>query len=112
MDLSSLFHPAVAAWFENRFVRATAAQGEAWPLIKAGRHTLIAAPTGSGKTFAAFMAAIDDLVRRGIAGGLKDERYPAQPGRAARRHSRRTAPACTSGRRHQDLGANGRHAGA
>ena len=73
MNLRSLFHPAVADWFESRFARATAAQVDAWPLIKAGRHTLIAAPTGSGKTFAAFMAAIDELVRQGIAGELKDE---------------------------------------
>jgi ATP-dependent helicase Lhr and Lhr-like helicase len=73
MDFRSLFHPAVADWFETRFARATAAQADAWPLIKAGRHTLIAAPTGSGKTFAAFLAAIDDLVRQGIAGELKDE---------------------------------------
>jgi ATP-dependent Lhr-like helicase len=34
---------------------------------------LVAAPTGSGKTFAAFMAAIDDLVRQGLDGGLLDE---------------------------------------
>jgi len=73
MDLRSLFHPAVADWFESRFARATQAQADAWPLIKAGRHTLIAAPTGSGKTFAAFLAAIDDLVRQGIAGDLRDE---------------------------------------
>src|SRR5690348_3550241 len=73
MDLKSLFHPAVADWFGHRFVRATPAQGDAWPLIKSGRHTLIAAPTGSGKTFAAFLAAIDDLVCQGIAGELKDE---------------------------------------
>jgi ATP-dependent Lhr-like helicase len=73
MDLRSLFHPAVADWFENRFVHATPAQADAWPLLKAGRHTLIAAPTGSGKTFAAFLAAIDDLVRQGIAGELRDE---------------------------------------
>ena len=73
MDLKSLFHPAVADWFGHRFVRATPAQGDAWPLIKSGRHTLIAAPTGSGKTFAAFLAAIDDPVCQGIAGELKDE---------------------------------------
>ena len=73
MDFRSLFHPAVADWFASRFADATPAQVDAWPLIKAGRDTLIAAPTGSGKTFAAFMAAIDDLVRQGIAGDLKDE---------------------------------------
>jgi ATP-dependent Lhr-like helicase len=73
MTVSSLLHPAVAGWFASRFADATPAQADAWPLIKAGRDTLIAAPTGSGKTFAAFMAAIDDLVRQGIAGELKDE---------------------------------------
>jgi ATP-dependent Lhr-like helicase len=69
----TLFHPAVTAWFQERFGSATPAQAEAWPLIKAGRNVLVAAPTGSGKTLAAFMAAIDDLVRQGTAGALKDE---------------------------------------
>src|SRR5262245_48495696 len=73
--MKSLFHPAVAAWFGSRFASATMSQDEAWPSIKAGHHTLIAAPTGSGKTFAAFMAAIDDLVRLGVAGKLEDETH-------------------------------------
>ncbi len=73
MKFASLFHPAVAAWFERSFAAPTAAQAEAWPAIKAGRHALIAAPTGSGKTLAAFLAAIDGLVRQGIAGRLADE---------------------------------------
>ena len=34
---------------------------------------LVAAPTGSGKTFAAFLAAIDELVKEGAAGALPDE---------------------------------------
>jgi ATP-dependent Lhr-like helicase len=71
---ASLFHPAVADWFERSFAAPTAAQAAAWPAIHAGRHTLIAAPTGSGKTLAAFLAAIDALVRQGVVdGGLKDE---------------------------------------
>jgi ATP-dependent Lhr-like helicase len=70
---SSLFHPAVAEWFERCFLAPTAAQAEAWPAIQAGIHTLIAAPTGSGKTLAAFLATIDGLVRQGLGGGLKDE---------------------------------------
>src|SRR5262245_59061607 len=69
----SLFHPAVAAWFDRSFAAPTAAQAQAWPSIKAGRNTLIAAPTGSGKTLAAFLAAIDGLVRQGLESGLKDE---------------------------------------
>src|SRR5947209_8190260 len=73
MSRSALLHPAVAAWFERAFRTPTAAQAQAWPAIKARRNVLIAAPTGSGKTFAAFMAAIDDLVRQGLDGQLRDE---------------------------------------
>ncbi len=69
---ASLFHPAVAEWFDRSFATPTAAQAKAWPAIQAGRHTLIAAPTGSGKTLAAFLAAIDGLVRQGLAGGLAE----------------------------------------
>ncbi|HEV2009381.1 MAG TPA: DEAD/DEAH box helicase, partial [Burkholderiales bacterium] len=70
---TSLFHPAVDAWFRRAFDAPTEAQQKAWPAIVAARDVLIAAPTGSGKTLAAFMGAIDDLVRRGVAGGLPDE---------------------------------------
>ena len=56
------FHPAVAAWFRERFVDGpTPAQLEAWPHIAAGEHTLVAAPTGSGKTLAGFLMAINRL---------------------------------------------------
>ncbi len=68
------FHPAVSRWFERTFPAPTPAQAAAWPAIKAGRHTLVAAPTGSGKTLTAFLSALDDLVRRGLeGGGLPDE---------------------------------------
>ncbi len=73
MGTLSLFHPAVAAWFERSFAAPTEAQRAAWPAIKAGRHVLIAAPTGSGKTLAAFLAAIDGLVRQALAAPLPDE---------------------------------------
>ncbi|MGN2243481.1 DEAD/DEAH box helicase [Frateuria sp. GZRR33] len=63
------FHPAVARWFQRSFPAPTAAQAGAWPNIHAGRHTLVAAPTGSGKTLTAFLAAIDALVREGLANG-------------------------------------------
>ncbi|MGJ7521700.1 DEAD/DEAH box helicase [Variovorax sp. LT1P1] len=73
MPLAS-FHPAVAAWFTRTFPAPTPAQTAAWPTIRARRDTLVAAPTGSGKTLTAFLAALDDLVVRGLApGGLPDE---------------------------------------
>ena len=61
------FHPAVVSWFIRHFAAPTEAQTRAWPLLKARRSTLVAAPTGSGKTLTAFLAAIDELVREGIA---------------------------------------------
>jgi ATP-dependent Lhr-like helicase len=68
------FHPAVARWFGRTFTQPTEAQRLAWPSIRAGRNTLVAAPTGSGKTLTAFLAALDELVRRGLdAGSLPDE---------------------------------------
>src|SRR6059036_1840428 len=72
MPLSG-FHPAVTRWFGERFSAPTEPQRHAWPVIQAGRDALIAAPTGSGKTFAAFLAAIDSLVRKGLDGPLPDE---------------------------------------
>lgn len=68
------FHPAIARWFDAAFPGPTEAQVAAWPAIMAGRSTLVAAPTGSGKTLTAFLAAIDALVRESQEqGGLPDE---------------------------------------
>ncbi|MEP0843985.1 MAG: DEAD/DEAH box helicase [Phycisphaerae bacterium] len=65
------FHPTIQHWFAERFGEPTEPQRRGWPLIRAGRHALIAAPTGTGKTLAAYLWAIDDLARRGAA--LPDE---------------------------------------
>ncbi len=66
------FHPAVAAWFAGSFPVPTEAQLQAWPAIASGRDTLVAAPTGSGKTLTAFLTAIDALVCEGLSHGLPD----------------------------------------
>ena len=71
--VNDLFHPAVANWFAKQFDAPTPPQEHAWPSIKSRRHTLIAAPTGSGKTLSAFLSAIDELVRQALAGSLEDE---------------------------------------
>src|SRR6266568_1471898 len=63
------FHPAVAEWFRRRFPEGpTTPQAEGWPHIAAGRDTLIAAPTGSGKTLSGFLVCIDRLYRAHDAG--------------------------------------------
>ena len=69
------FHPAVRDWFLKRFPAPTEPQARAWPAIKKGEHTLIAAPTGSGKTLSAFLSAIDDLVWKAVEGKLVDETH-------------------------------------
>lgn len=66
------FHPLVADWFTQRFGTPTEPQELGWPAIAAGLPTLIAAPTGSGKTLTAFLAAVDRLIRRGLEGALPD----------------------------------------
>src|SRR5216110_127070 len=65
------FHPTIQRWFEERFGEPTEAQREGWPKIRSGRHTLISAPTGTGKTIAGYLSAIDSLARQGAK--LKDE---------------------------------------
>lgn len=66
----ALFHPVIQDWFSSRFQSPTEPQAEGWPHIAAGAHTLISAPTGSGKTLTAFLAVIDRLFRQAITGEL------------------------------------------
>src|SRR5262245_52439516 len=63
-DPLDLFLPPVGAWFRSALGQPTPAQRRGWPLIAAGRHTLILAPTGSGKTLADFLACLDALWRQ------------------------------------------------
>src|SRR5258708_10323415 len=72
------FHPAVRAWFERRFDAPSRAQELGWPVIGAandapGFDVLLCAPTGSGKSLAAFMWAINGLVLEAERGLLRDE---------------------------------------
>lgn len=55
------FHPVIREWFLNCFHRPTDIQKRAWPVIASGDHTLMTAPTGSGKTLTAFLWAIHQL---------------------------------------------------
>lgn len=66
-------HPLVYDWFINKFGSPTEPQEQGWPHILANKTTLISAPTGSGKTFAAFLICIERLVRHALAGELRDQ---------------------------------------
>ena len=68
MDVLDRFSPATRAWFRGSFAAPTAAQTGAWESISAGRHTLVVAPTGSGKTLSAFLWAIDRLLSPAAGG--------------------------------------------
>lgn len=69
----TLFHPVIQDWFRSRFAHATQPQEQGWPEIVAGHDILIAAPTGSGKTLTAFLAAIDRLFQLAEQGSLSNE---------------------------------------
>ncbi|MCI0746446.1 MAG: DEAD/DEAH box helicase, partial [Verrucomicrobia subdivision 3 bacterium] len=52
---------AVTEWFAKIYPAPTPAQSQAWPQIEAGRNVLIVSPTGTGKTFAAFLSVLNEL---------------------------------------------------
>ena len=60
------FHPLVGKWFEETFGGPSAPQQSGWPAIATGSHTLILAPTGTGKTLAAFLWELNELIVRGL----------------------------------------------
>ncbi len=55
------FSAPARGWFTSAFAAPTSAQAGAWDAISSGHHTLVVAPTGSGKTLSAFLWAIDEL---------------------------------------------------
>ena len=65
-----LLTPPVREWVAGTFGTLTPPQVAAIPAIHAGEHVLISAPTGTGKTLAAFLAVISELVASHQAGTL------------------------------------------
>ena len=59
------FHPVTASWFKAVFDAPTAPQRLGWPVIARGENALILAPTGTGKTLAAFLWCLDRLMLHG-----------------------------------------------
>ncbi|GAA1943447.1 Lhr family ATP-dependent helicase [Microbacterium deminutum] len=86
-DVLERFGPATQDWFRGAFPRPTDAQVGAWDAISAGRHALVVAPTGSGKTLSAFLWAIDRVFHE------KDSRPRPVAGR--KRRSTDAAPSPT-----------------
>jgi ATP-dependent Lhr-like helicase len=61
-DVLELFHAPAREWFNAVFDSPTRPQTLGWPGIAGGDSTLVLAPTGTGKTLAAFLWALDRLM--------------------------------------------------
>jgi ATP-dependent helicase Lhr and Lhr-like helicase len=90
------FHPVTAAWFKAVFDEPTAPQRMGWPVIARGENALILAPTGTGKTLAAFLWCLDRL--------MLQNREPATPASANRPPG---TPAGNEGKREQEYRGQG-----
>src|SRR5690348_3068418 len=64
------FHPIVRQWFTETLGEPSAPQRAGWPAIAQGDDTLILAPTGTGKTLAAFLWELNALITDGLEGPL------------------------------------------
>ncbi|HEX6057985.1 MAG TPA: DEAD/DEAH box helicase, partial [Gemmatimonadaceae bacterium] len=60
------FHPVVRRWFAETLGRPSEPQRQGWPVIATGAHTLVLAPTGTGKTLAAFLWELNALLVDGL----------------------------------------------
>ena len=69
-DALAPFHPIVRQWFTESLGEPSAPQRAGWPAIAGGEDTLILAPTGTGKTLAAFLWELNALISDGLEAPL------------------------------------------
>ena len=69
-DALAAFHPIVRDWFTETLGEPSAPQRAGWPAIASGADTLILAPTGTGKTLAAFLWELNALITEGLEAPL------------------------------------------
>ncbi|MDA3963029.1 MAG: DEAD/DEAH box helicase, partial [Planctomycetota bacterium] len=98
------FSPALQRWFST-IGSPTEPQRRGWPVIRAGGHALIAAPTGTGKTLAAFMVAIDQLIARGDQLGDETQVVYISPLKALGNDIEKNLQAPLQGAAHHDVTA-------
>jgi ATP-dependent Lhr-like helicase len=65
----SSFDPLIQKWFLEKVGTPTDIQKKSWPEIARGRHVLVTAPTGCGKTLSAFLWALHQLMTGAWPGG-------------------------------------------
>jgi len=61
----------IRTWFTHRFDAPTPAQWHGWPAIAHGDNVLICAPTGTGKTLAAFLPIVGAMLQEPSPGRLR-----------------------------------------
>ncbi|RLE96357.1 MAG: ATP-dependent helicase [Thermoprotei archaeon] len=74
-EVLKLLHPLVAEWFSSKYEDLTPPQKLGIVPIYEGRNVLISSPTGTGKTLAAFLVVISELIKMGFRGELEDKVY-------------------------------------
>ena len=74
-EIYSILIPEIKEWFKAKYKSFTPPQKYAVMEIHNGNNILISSPTGSGKTFAAFIAAINELLLLAKKGKLEDKIY-------------------------------------
>ncbi len=72
-DVLDLFREETAEWFRKALGEPTPVQREAWRIIAEGRHALVSAPTGTGKTLSAFLVFLDRLKKQAQEGTLRQQ---------------------------------------
>ena len=72
-NVLTIFEEKTADWFRHTLGEPTPVQKEAWPLIAAGEHVLVSAPTGTGKTLSAFLVFLDQMNRQAQDGMLEHQ---------------------------------------
>src|SRR5437016_4966453 len=70
LDPLASFHPLVSQWFTDTLGEPSAPQRAGWPAVASGDDTLILAPTGTGKTLAAFLWELNALIIEGLEAPL------------------------------------------
>ncbi len=74
-EVLELLQPFVREWFKRKYSKLSPPQRGAIKLIKEGKNVLISSPTGTGKTLAAFLGILDELLAKAVRGELEDKVY-------------------------------------
>jgi ATP-dependent Lhr-like helicase len=61
----------IRGWFRSRFSHPTPTQRLAWPVLAQDKNLLLCAPTGTGKTLAAFLPVVSQLAGQSMTNSIR-----------------------------------------